>query len=362
MNTTTPARQYGWKRPQRAPPSSLRFNLRNKVRATNPTKVDLRPKDGPIENQGPLGSCTSFGWGGATRFADHNAPVATPKLSLLDQILIALHLKAMPKPVTPTDVAPSHLFIYFNERELEGTTGDDAGASVSDGAKVISTLGVPPESSWSYDVSMYASRPSAEAYALAKQHVYPAPASVDNSSHDEVRTALANGHPVVFGFDVYASFESIGTDGVYAPSGGYQGGHCVCAVGYDDELKLIIVRNSWGTDWGDKGYFYMPYAVFTNTNMTTDAWALTDATSAPASTESHRIGFAAISPATIKVIEHAIVVALVFILTSLISSSASFGPYGPVIGSVATILLSLVNSFAGHPVAALLRVAFPPRV
>ena len=54
------------------------------------------------------------------------------------------------------------------------------------------------------------------------------------------------------------------------------GGHAVVAVGYDDSKECFIVRNSWGTNWGDAGYFYMPYAYLTNPELASDAWEITN--------------------------------------------------------------------------------------
>jgi C1A family cysteine protease len=62
------------------------------------------------------------------------------------------------------------------------------------------------------------------------------------------------------------------------------GGHCVVIVGYDDTMSgpagtgYFIVRNSWGTGWGQSGYFYMPYSVINNANMSSDFWAVTQVT------------------------------------------------------------------------------------
>jgi C1A family cysteine protease len=53
------------------------------------------------------------------------------------------------------------------------------------------------------------------------------------------------------------------------------GGHAVLCVGYDDAKKVFIIRNSWGDQWGDKGYFYMPYSYATNTDLATDFWTIT---------------------------------------------------------------------------------------
>ena len=52
------------------------------------------------------------------------------------------------------------------------------------------------------------------------------------------------------------------------------GGHAVMAVGYDDSAERVLVRNSWGTDWGIKGYFTMPYDYISDDNLADDLWTL----------------------------------------------------------------------------------------
>lgn len=278
MENTTPkpTRHYGWRPPAGPPHPKLLFRARHAVRTTNPAAVDLRPKDSPIQNQGQLGSCTGNAWAGAIDFKERNAPVLVPRLGFWARVAVALGLKRRPTPPAARTFTASRLFIYYNERALEGTTGSDAGAAVADGARVVATQGVCPEETWPYDVARFTVRPSASAYDLATQHTVAAPAAVDVTDLDEVRTALASGHPIVFGFSVYTSFESL-TKGAatYIPRGRYAGGHAVLAVGYDDAKQVIIVRNSWGPEWGEDGYFFMPYSVFTNPKITSDAWALT---------------------------------------------------------------------------------------
>lgn len=94
-----------------------------------------------------------------------------------------------------------------------------------------------------------------------------------------MRACLADGYPLVFGFSVYEGFESqkVAKTGVVdMPKAGEKmlGGHAVLAVGYDDDAKRFTVRNSWGADWGKKGYFTMPYDYVADRNLSDDFWTI----------------------------------------------------------------------------------------
>ena len=94
-----------------------------------------------------------------------------------------------------------------------------------------------------------------------------------------MKACLASGYPFVFGFTVYESFESpqVAKTGVAAlpgPSEAVVGGHAVLAVGYDDAQHSFLVRNSWGDGWGMKGYFTMPYAYLTQSDLSSDFWTI----------------------------------------------------------------------------------------
>jgi len=96
---------------------------------------------------------------------------------------------------------------------------------------------------------------------------------------DILKGCLASGYPFVFGFTVYESFESqqVAQTGIVPmPAAGEKvvGGHAVVGVGYQDSTQQFIVRNSWGPGWGIKGYFMIPYAYLTNSNLADDFWTI----------------------------------------------------------------------------------------
>ena len=218
-----------------------------------PLTVDLRQLySTPVEDQGNLGSCT----GNAIAEA----------IELIDK-----------KNGKNTEV--SRLFIYYYERLLEGTVNYDNGAYIRDGIRACYTYGAPLESLWPYNISKFRTAPtSAAVQDAARRKVTLYERATDFNA---CINALANGYPVVIGFTVYSSFESgnwwYTTANMPYPntrSESVLGGHAVLLVGYNNSTQRFIVKNSWGTNWGDHGYFYMPYQVIQNTNMSSDFWVI----------------------------------------------------------------------------------------
>ena len=216
-------------------------------------KVDLRHNCPPVYDQGKLGSCTA------------NAIAAAYEYDMLKQ--------------KETNIfVPSRLFIYYNEREMEGHVDQDSGAEIRDGIKSINTQGVCPETEWPYDVSKFKDKPPQQAYSDAKNHVSVKYQRVEQDL-EHMKECLSQGLPFVFGFMVYESFESkdVANTGIMVmPKRGEKllGGHAVMAVGYDDDKQVIIVRNSWTTSWGDNGYFYMPYDYIKSNYYCNDFWVV----------------------------------------------------------------------------------------
>ena len=212
--------------------------------------MDLRPKMPPVYDQLALGSCTSNAIAGCIEYNFH----------------IMNHI----------DFTPSRLFIYYNERAKEGTVNSDSGARISDGLYVVNKQGVCPETEWPYRIEKFATKPPKVCYKDALKDIVKRYKRLNNLT--QIKDSIAQGYPAVFGFAVYESFESqevADTGIVPMPKQGEQmlGGHAVLASGYNDSSGHVIVRNSWGEAWGDKGYFYLPYEYFTE-NLTDDFWTV----------------------------------------------------------------------------------------
>ena len=230
-----------------------------------PAKMDLRKQCPAVYDQGQIGSCTA------------NAIAAAIEFDLLKQ-------KA-------ADFVPSRLFIYFNERNMEHTVATDSGAQIRDGVKSVNQLGVCPEPEWPYiatpadpNTNVWppgakpAQQPTPNCYQDALKHQVVSYERV-NPDLAQMKGCLAAGYPFVFGFTVYDAFESaaVAKTGVLnLPASTEQvvGGHAVLAVGYDDAAQRFIVRNSWGAQWGQKGYFTIPYAYLITGNLADDFWTI----------------------------------------------------------------------------------------
>jgi C1A family cysteine protease len=243
---------YGWT-PDLPDHRDLMFRAPLARLGALPNRVDLRPDCPPVYNQGALGSCTANAIAAALQF---------------DQM----------KQAAPDVFPPSRLFIYYNERVIEHTVGEDAGAMIRDGIKSVSKQGAPHETLWPYVIAKFRTRPSARAYADARAHpavLYQRLTPVG----DQLRGCLTEGYPFVFGFSVYESFEtdSVARSGrvpMPKPKEKMVGGHAVLAVGYDHPREHFIVRNSWGSKWGQRGYFTMPYSYVLAANLCDDFWMI----------------------------------------------------------------------------------------
>jgi C1A family cysteine protease len=216
--------------------------------------VDLRAACPEVYNQGVLGSCTANALAAAFDFDRH--------------------LEGKPF------MTPSRLFIYWNERFMEGSVDTDSGARLRDGIKSLRRWGTPPERDWPYDIDKFRDKPNKKSYEDAEKNQVLEYQRIVTPHHDQTRDMLAclhQGYPFVTGISVYESFESeesnrTGRIPLPARSEQLLGGHAVLVVGYDRKDRIFICRNSWGAEWGDNGYFYLPFDYLTNKGLANDMW------------------------------------------------------------------------------------------
>jgi len=246
-------KRFGWVRdiPDQR---DFRYEPPPRLARALPPKVDLRDGFPPCYNQGELGSCTANAISGALQFLES-------------------------KEGAPAAVMPSRLFIYYNERALEGTVDSDSGAQIRDGIKSVAKRGFCAEDLWPYNIKRFADKPPESCYRAALKDRVSQYLRLDHVSPTPLLTCLASGYPFVFGFSVYESFESqrvADTGAVPLPRLGERvlGGHAVVACGYDLKASRFTVRNSWGGRWGMGGYFTMPVAYLTNAFLSADFWTI----------------------------------------------------------------------------------------
>lgn len=259
------------------------INLAKALKVTStktaiPTKIDLRQFCSPIENQGQLGSCTAQAAAGVVEYFENRA--------------FKRHLDG------------SRLFVYKTTRNLMGVTGD-TGAWLRYTMGALALFGIAPESYWPYtdrkqagddNARTFDEEPTSFVYGLADNYEAlqyfchdpigrgVAPTTVLSS----VKRYLAAGIPSMFGFYGFPSSESGDVRGAFpypCPNERAIWGHAIVAVGYDDTLKItntlcnkktkgaLLIRNSWGTQWGDAGYGWLPYDYIAD-GLATDFWSL----------------------------------------------------------------------------------------
>lgn len=220
-----------------------------------PSKVDLRPHMPPALDQGELGSCGSSATSNALRYL----------------------LRKEKQP----EYQPSRLLIYYQTRvNIEGSPpSEDTGVQIRDLCKALKNYGAADETYWKYDITTFAGPPPKVALDNQKLHRQLKFQSVPQNLAT-IQACLADGFPILIGFQVFDSFEGddvARTGKMPMPNADKEnclGGHAVLVVGYDSSKKLFLVQNSWGGEWGENGFFYMPYEYLLNADLASDFWAI----------------------------------------------------------------------------------------
>ncbi len=241
-----------------------------KKSGTSSTRLDLRQWCSPIEDQGHLGSCTAHASIGLYEYFERRA--------------FGRHIDG------------SRLFQYKATRNLLKKTGDD-GAYLRTAMAAMALFGVVPEKYWPYDESKVSEEPTAFLYSYAQNFQAISYYRLDSTgvtrSHllDAIKDHLRNGLPLIFGFTCYTSINHAVKGKIPFPDRkeDTDGGHAVMAVGFDDALKItnplnkavvttgaILIRNSWGTEWGEEGYGWLPYEYILK-GVADDWWTMTKA-------------------------------------------------------------------------------------
>lgn len=220
-----------------------------------PSACSLQSQMGPVRDQGDIGSCTSFGVGGAFEFC---------------------RLKEKKKG----DFVPSHLFIYYNGRKIENDPlSEDTGLSCSDACKSGALFGTCHEKLWPYCDANLPLQPPPACYKQALDYKVKLYQPVQQNAQT-VKGVLSSGFPIIYGIQVYESFmtSEVATSGIVpTPNVNTEqlmGGHCTLLCGYDDDSQHFTAMNSWGTSWGMKGFFKINYNYVLDSNLAGDFWVI----------------------------------------------------------------------------------------
>lgn len=223
-------------------------------------KIDLRKYCSPIVNQESLSSCTANAASGIIEYFQNRN----------------FH----------TYNSVSRLFIYKTTRNLMLKNGD-SGAYIRSTMGSLALFGAPPEKYWKYDINKFEDEPPPFCYSFAQNYQALKYFRLDEQGKSEseilsnIKETLSSGIPAMFGFTVYGSIRNAEVGKIPFPekNEGVLGGHAVVAIGYDNNMKIgtrtgaFIIRNSWGKEWGDNGYGYLPYDYVLN-GLALDWWAL----------------------------------------------------------------------------------------
>jgi uncharacterized tellurite resistance protein B-like protein len=220
-----------------------------------PPKVDLRAHMTNVEDQSGLNSCVANAVVGAYEYLARRSG-------------------------GDESIDVSRLFVYYNARARQGIEGEDEGSEIVDAIESLKEFGACSEETWPYEEDLVNDEPDEGAYEEASQFLVEDMQRVPTKL-EVWKQALAEGYPVIFALKLYGSFDKHKKRGLVPLPGKSEagraehGGHAMLCVGYSDPDKLFIVRNSWGTDWGDDGYCYIPYDYLMSDNFNyDDSWII----------------------------------------------------------------------------------------
>lgn len=303
---TKPVHLGGWKKQTVDPRDhAYAIALHGKFTA-RPSSVDNRPICSAVEDQGNIGSCTAQMFAALVE-ANQNRSllsaarvgVAAPPSVTVGEVSVASDgsvsylTRIAPPAATPTSkiTQASRLFHYYATRKLEGTVAQDSGATIRNTIKAGVLYGVADEAIYPYNVAKFAANPPPLVWSSALKHKVTSYHAIADGDAETMKSVLSAPVPFLigFGFLVYSKCLSVemATTGLLCRPGAretLQGAHAVVLVGYDDEKVMpdgstgaFLVRNSWGTKWGQGGYFWMAQNYVADRALCSDFWVVKSA-------------------------------------------------------------------------------------
>jgi C1A family cysteine protease len=269
LGSNKPVHLNSWKKDEHDQRDLILKSSSTDILHSSPFMIDNSKFCSPIDDQGPIGSCTAHVCTAIVEYNDNRFGAKSGYNNL------------------------SRLFQYYVARELEGTVNQDSGASMRRSIKALNKFGTIDESLWGYDITKFAMKPPASAYEDARLHKVLDYYRITNGDIVTMKAALTTGYLIAFGTLVFKHFLDTETaqTGIYSlpkPDDVADGGHAITMVGFDDRMTIknkneqvttgaFKIRNSWGEKWGQNGYFWMPYEFFTTPGYTMDFWVVRSA-------------------------------------------------------------------------------------
>ena len=229
--------------------------------------ADLRPFSSPRHDQGRTGSCV--------------AQATVKALENLERQHLCREKGIAPAALGPDDHSNlSVLALYYlcREQMQPSRVNEDSGTYPSLACECLRRFGVCVEQEWPFDPDQLFRSPSVMAMRDAYVHKVSAYYRIKETGNDRVeavKEALRASHPVVYGTDIGDNWMRYRAGQVLNKPASLEGGHATHLVGWLETRGVFIGENSWGTRWGDDGYYLLAPEVVADGKLSRDFWVIT---------------------------------------------------------------------------------------